>query len=162
MTESAGFDADGGVGLAVGYGIVAVALIAIGRFMAQGDARERRAAGVLFAVAVGHVAAAGFALTAAFNLDLQVAGVLVAAWAAVVAVGLRLYLPALTTQFTLLASLTGLAAALLSLIETGWSPTRSSRTPVRSSRTAGRARCSSSSPRRRGGSPSRRSSASSG
>ena len=34
---------------------------------------------------------------------------IVAAWAAVVAVGLRLYLPALTTQFTLLASLTGLA-----------------------------------------------------
>ena len=111
MTRAAGFDADGGVGLAVGYGIVAVVLIAIGRFMAQRDARERRAAGVLFAVAVGHVATAGFALTTAFNLDLQVAGVLVAAWASVVAVGLRLYLPALTTQFTLLASLTGLAAA---------------------------------------------------
>ena len=117
MTRAAGFDADGGVGLAVGYGIVAVVLIAIGRFMAQRDARERRAAGVLFAVAVGHVATAGFALTAALNVDLQVAGVLVAAWASVVAVGLRLYLPALTTQFTLLASLTGLAAALISLIE---------------------------------------------
>ena len=117
ITESAGFDADGGVGLAIGYGIVAVALIAIGRFMAQGDARKRRAAGVLFAVAVGHVATAGFALTAAFSLDLQVAGVVVAAWATVVAVALRLYLPALTTQFTLLASLTGLAAAVLSLIE---------------------------------------------
>ena len=117
MTRATGFDADGGVGLAVGYGIVAVVLIAIGRFMAQRDARERRAAGVLFAVAVGHVATAGFALTAALNVDLQVAGVLVAAWASVVAVGLRLYLPALTTQFTLLASLTGLAAALISLIE---------------------------------------------
>ena len=64
-----------------------------------------------------HVATAGFALAAAFNLDLQVAGVAVAAWASVVAVGLRLYLPALTTQFTLLASLTGLAAAVISLIE---------------------------------------------
>ncbi len=117
IAESAGFDADGGVGLAIGYGLVAVALIAIGRFMAQGDARERRAAGVLFAVAVAHVATAGYALTTAFDLDFQVAGVIVAAWAAVVAVGLRLYLPALTTQFTLLASLTGLAAALLSLIE---------------------------------------------
>ena len=117
LTRASGFDADGGVGLAIGYGIVAVALIAIGRFMAQGDARERRAAGVLFAVAVGHVATAGFALTTTFSLDFQVAGVIVAAWAAVVAVGLRLYLPALTTQFTLLASLTGLAAALLSLIE---------------------------------------------
>ena len=117
IAESAGFDADGGVGLAIGYGLVAVVLIAIGRFMAQGEARERRAAGVLFAVAVGHVATAGFALTTAFELDLQVASVLVAAWAAVVAVGLRLYLPALTTQFTLLASLTALAAATLSLIE---------------------------------------------
>ena len=72
---------------------------------------------MLFAVAVGHVATAGFALTTAFELDVQVAGVLAAAWAAVVAVALRLYLPALTTQFTLLASLTGLAAATLSLIE---------------------------------------------
>ena len=117
LTRASGFDADGGVGLAIGYGLVAVALIAIGRFMAHGDARERRAAGVLFAVAVGHVATAGFALTTALSLDFQVAGVIVAAWAAVVAVGLRLYLPALTTQFTLLVSLTGLAAALLSLIE---------------------------------------------
>ena len=115
--ESAGFDADGGVGLAIGYGLVAVVLIAIGRFMARGEARERRAAGILFALAVGHVATAGFALTTTLDLDLQVAAVIVAAWAAVVAVGLRLYLPALTTQFTLLASLTGLAAALLSLIE---------------------------------------------
>jgi hypothetical protein len=52
LTRASGFDADGGIGLAIGYGIVAVALIAIGRFMAHGDARERRAAGVLFAVAV--------------------------------------------------------------------------------------------------------------
>ena len=117
LTRSSGFDAEGGVGLAVGYGLVAIVLIAIGRFLAQGGDREHRAAGVLFAVAVGHVAAAGFALTAAFHMDLQVAGVLVAAWTAVVAIGLRLYLPALTTQFTLLASLTGLAFALLSLIE---------------------------------------------
>jgi hypothetical protein len=117
MARSSGFDADGGVGLAVGYGLIAIVLIVIGRFMSQQDPRERRAAGVLFAVAVGHVATAGFALTTAFNVDFQVAGVLVAAWATVFAVGLRLYLPALTTQFTLLASLTGLAAALLSLIE---------------------------------------------
>jgi len=117
LTRTMGFDADGGVGLAVGFGVVAAVLVAIGRFMAQGDARQRRAAGVVFAVAVGHVAAAGFALTTAFNLDFPVSGVIVAAWAAVVAVGLRLYLPALTTQFTLLASLTSLAAALLSLIE---------------------------------------------
>jgi hypothetical protein len=117
MTRLAGFDAEGGVGLAVGYGFAAIVLIAIGRFLAHGDARERRAAGVLFAVAVGHVAAAGFALTAAFHMEFWIAGVLVAAWAAVFAIGLRIYLPALTTQFTLLASLTGLAAALLTLTE---------------------------------------------
>jgi hypothetical protein len=116
LTRMAGFDADGGVGLAVGFGVVALVLVAIGRFMAQGDARQQRAAGVLFAVAVCHVGAAGLALTTAFELDFRVAGVLVAACAAVVAVGLRLYLPALTTQFTLLASLTGLSAALLSLL----------------------------------------------
>jgi hypothetical protein len=117
MTRLAGFNAEGGVGLAIGYGFAAVVLIAIGRFMAQGDARKRRAAGVLFAVAVGHVAAAGFALTAAFYLEFWIAGVVVAAWASLIAIALRIYLPTLTTQFTLLASLTGLAAALLSLIE---------------------------------------------
>ena len=117
MTRLAGFDADGGVGLAIGYGFAAIVLIGIGWFLARGEARERRAAGVLFAVAVGHVAAAGFALTAAFSMEFWSAGVVVAAWASVFAIGLRLYLPALTTQFTLLASLTGLAAALLSLIE---------------------------------------------
>ena len=44
LTRMAGFDADGGVGLAVGFGVVALVLVAIGRFMAQGDARQRRAA----------------------------------------------------------------------------------------------------------------------
>jgi hypothetical protein len=117
MTRLAGFNAEGGVGLAIGYGFAAIVLIAIGRFLAPGGARERRAAGVLFAVAVGHVAAAGFALTAAFSMEFWIGGVVVAAWATVFAVGLRIYLPALTTQFTLLASLTGLAAALLSLVE---------------------------------------------
>jgi hypothetical protein len=117
MTRLAGFDADGGVGLAIGYGFAAIVLVGIGWLMARGDARGRRAAGVLFAVAVGHVAAAGFALTAAFSMEFWIAGVVVAAWASVVAIGLRLYLPALTTQFTLLVSLTGLAASLLSLIE---------------------------------------------
>ena len=112
---------------------------------------------------MGHVATAGFALTTAFSLDFQVAGVIVAAWAAVVAVGLRLYLPALTTQFTLLASLTGLAAALLSLIEhlvvpeTVFTDSGASRPERRAERAA-----SSSSPARRGGLPSRPSSASSG
>jgi hypothetical protein len=117
LVRIAGFDADGGIAMAIGFGIVAAVLIAIGRYLVRGDARQRRAAGVLFAVAVGHVATAGVALTAALDIDFAVAGVIVGALSVVVATALRLYHPALLTQFALLASLTGLAAAVLSAIE---------------------------------------------
>ena len=117
LARAAGFDAEDGIPLAVGYGVVAIVLVAIGRFLAQGNDRQRRAAGAVFAVAVGHVAAAAVAATGAAYIGYPLSGVVIAGWSALIAGGLRLYLPALTTQATLLASLTALAAAVLSTIE---------------------------------------------
>jgi hypothetical protein len=122
LTRAFGFDAEPGMGLAVGYGLVALVLVIAGAALATGDARRRRAGGVLFAVAVGQVAAAGVALTGALDVAYPLAGVMVAAAATIVAVALRMSLPALTTQATLLASLTGLAAAMISVVEDAFVP----------------------------------------
>jgi hypothetical protein len=117
VVRSAGFDSNNGVPLGVAFGLVAVGLILIGRALTEGDARQRRAAGVLFVVAVSHAATAAWWLTTGLEIDVTVAGVIIGAVAVAVATGLRLYHPALTTQFALLASLTGLSAALLSLLD---------------------------------------------
>jgi hypothetical protein len=103
--------------LAVGFALAALALTGIGVFLRTGDARRGRAAGVVFAVAVGHAAAAGAALAATYDLQFQLASLVAALVATAVAVGLRGLHPSVMTQFSLLASLTGLGGAILAWVE---------------------------------------------
>jgi hypothetical protein len=117
LIRTAGLGSDGDAGLAIGFGLAAAVLAGIGLYLRRGDPRQRRAAGVMLAVAVGHAAAAAAALTATLGVDFPASGVIVALIAACVAVWLRVLHPAVLTQFALLASLTGLAAGVLSWIE---------------------------------------------
>ena len=96
-----------------GMAIAAVALILIGLMLRRGDARRRRATGVAFLAAVAYVAAAVTALVARADLDGVVVGIVVAASALIAAAVLRRIHPALLTQVGLLASVTGLGAAIL-------------------------------------------------
>jgi hypothetical protein len=108
--------------MTIGSAVAAVALAAIGMYLRNGDARRRRAAGVMFALAVLQVGVAGAALGSMANLDWPGAGVVGATAATAAAVGARLLHPALLTQVALLASGTSYAALLIGWLETVFFP----------------------------------------
>jgi hypothetical protein len=89
----------------------------------RGDARRRRAAGVFFAVAVGSAFLSGVGLGNAMGLRSELVSVIASLVATGAALAFRWIQPALLTQATLLAAVTGLAAASLgwfrSLIDPG-------------------------------------------
>jgi hypothetical protein len=101
--------------LAVGVGamVAAMVLAALGIGLMKGDARRRRAAGVIFAIAVLHFGVAGTALAAGARLEWPVSGVVGTGVATLVAIVLRLLHASLLTQAALLAGITSLAAVSL-------------------------------------------------
>jgi hypothetical protein len=116
------------VPLAVGWTVGAVVLAAVGFGLTRGDARRRRAAGVLFALAVLHSGLAAMALAAQATLPSPpVFGIAIIGTgvATIVAIGLRMLHAALLTQVALLASVTSFALAILSWLENTVAPGRS-------------------------------------
>jgi hypothetical protein len=103
--------------IAIGSTVAAIALALFAMTLIGGDARRRRAAGVLLAVAVVHVGAAGAAFGSAMGLGWPASGVVGALAATLAAVGFRLIHASLLTQVALLAGMTSFAALLLSWLE---------------------------------------------
>lgn len=114
LVRTAGFGPNAELTMTLGLGAAAVVLTVIGLVLRRGDERRRRASGVVFAVSVAQAAGAGAGIAMLLDVGPEVVGVVVALIAAAVAVGHRLVQPALLTQLTMLAALTGLAAAILS------------------------------------------------
>ena len=110
------------VTLAVGASVAAIGLALLGFGLRSGDERRRRAAGVMFATAVVHIAGAGAAAASAANIGWPAAGAIGTALATVAAVGFRLLHPAMLTQFALLGSGTTFAGLLLSWLESSFIP----------------------------------------
>ncbi len=98
----------------VGGLIAAVVLIAIGVVLRRGDERRARSAGVCFMVAVPYAGAGITSLAVSTGLDFPSAGLVGAAAALAVAIGLRRFHPAVLTQVGLIGSVTVLSAAFLS------------------------------------------------
>jgi hypothetical protein len=100
-----------------GLTLAALALFGLGVFLAGGDRRRRRGAGIAFVMTTTLAAgAAAFLVQMDFlrnSFQDQAPGILIAIVAAAVAAGLRRLLPAVTTQFGLIAALAGLAGAIL-------------------------------------------------
>ena len=108
--------------VAVGAGIAALVVAGLGRFLRGRGVRERRAAGVAFAVAASSVAACVGSLTVAGQLD-PLIGTIVAALAGLAAsVAARLVLPSVVTQAAVLTWLTALAASILAWLNATISP----------------------------------------
>jgi hypothetical protein len=105
----------------VGFGIAAAALVILGFVLRNGDARQRRAAGVAFVGATSYAAAATAALVEP-NVDGDILALIVGFVALLVAAVLRRLHPALTTEFGLLGAVTGFGAAAMSWIERSISP----------------------------------------
>lgn len=103
--------------IAIGSTVAAIALALFATTLIRGDARRRRAAGVLLPVAVAHVGAAGAAFASAATIGWPAAGVAGALVATIAAVGFRRIHASLLTQVALLASITSFAALLLSWLE---------------------------------------------
>jgi uncharacterized membrane protein len=103
--------------LTIGMAVAAIALTAFGVIVRNGDARRRRAAGVMFALAVAHVGAAVAAGAEGSGLGWPATGVIAAAVATVAAFGYRLFHPSLLTQLAILTSLTTFAGLALSWLE---------------------------------------------
>lgn len=99
----------------------ALAMFGFGLFLARGDRRRHRAAGVAFlaTIVLATGSAAYVVQTDALRNTLQdqAPGVLIALVAVLVAAGLRRVLPAVTTQVGLLLSLTSLWAAVLGWVQ---------------------------------------------
>ena len=104
--------------------LAAVAITVVALRLRLGGSRRRRAAGVFLAVAVGCVTVAGFAIGNWTGLTFQPVAVLATAAASLAAIGARRIQPALVTQATLLAALTGFAGALLGWLELVADPQR--------------------------------------
>jgi hypothetical protein len=111
--------------IAIGSTVAATALALFATTLIRGDARRQRAAGVLLAVAVAHVGAAGAAFASAAGIGWPAAGVAGALVATIAAVGFRRIHASLLTQVALLASITSFAALLLSWLESVVVPRRS-------------------------------------
>jgi hypothetical protein len=103
--------------MTTGPAAAAVALALFGLYLRSGDARRRRAAGVMFALAVLHVGVAGASLGSMASLGWPAVGVVGAAVATVAAIGVRLLHPALLTQVALLASITSFAGLSISWLQ---------------------------------------------
>ncbi len=103
--------------ITIGMAVAAIALTVCGTFLRKGDARRRRATGVVFALAVVHVAAAVAAGAEGSGFGWPAVGAIGAAVAALAAFGYRLLHPSLLTQVALLASVTSFAGLLLSWLE---------------------------------------------
>jgi hypothetical protein len=105
----------------------ALVTFGLGLFLARGDRRRRRGAGVAFLVTTFLAAgSAAYLVQLDFlinTLQGQAPGVLIALVAVVVAAGLRRVLPAVATQVGLVLTLTGLAGAILSWVSSIVYPT---------------------------------------
>lgn len=103
--------------LAVGTGIQAVALLAIGYGLHRGDRRRQRAAGVAFLFAVIHAGAAGGLAWEAAGVGWPASGVMASVAALGVAIVARLIHPALLTQTAVLGSVTCFSGTVLVWLE---------------------------------------------
>lgn len=117
VRSSAGIEGRSFLTLTIGMAVAAVALTACGLFLRRGDARRHRAAGVVFALAVVHIAAAVAAGAEGSGFRWPAVGAIGAGVATLAAIGYRLLHPSLLTQGALLASLTTFAGLLLSWLE---------------------------------------------
>lgn len=108
---------EGDMILAVGSGIQAVILFAVGLTLLRGDARRRRAAGVAFLVATGHAGAAAAFGAQAVGVEGVTVAVIGSVVALLVATLARRVHPALTTQVAMLGALTCLSISLLTLAQ---------------------------------------------
>ena len=117
LARTVRFDSGDSMLLAVGLAVLSAALVAVGLFLRGGSVRQRRAAGVVFAVSVCHAAAAAIALTVEFSIEAPPAGLVAGLVATALAIALRIRHPVLVTQLTMLGAMTGLAAAALNVIE---------------------------------------------
>jgi hypothetical protein len=107
----------GSLTITVGMMVAALALTLCGVVLRTGDARRRRAAGVVFALAVLHVGAAVAAGAEGSGFGWPAIGVIAGAVATLAAFGYRLLHPSLLTQVAFLASLTSFAGVTLSWLE---------------------------------------------
>ena len=107
----------GSLTITIGMMVAALALTLCGVVLRTGDARRRRAAGVVFALAVVHVGAAVAAGAEGSGFGWPAIGVIAGAVATLAAFGYRLLHPSLLTQVALLASLTSFAGVTLSWLE---------------------------------------------
>lgn len=100
-----------------GLTLAALVMFGLGVFLAGGDSRRRREAGTAFVMTTTLAAgAAAFFVQLDFlinRLQGQAPAILITIVAVAVAAGLRRLLPAVTTQFGLIAALAGLAGAIL-------------------------------------------------
>jgi hypothetical protein len=117
VRSSAGIEGRSFLTLTIGMAVAAIALTACGLFLRRGDARRHRAAGVVFALAVVHIAAAVAAGAEGSGFRWPAVGAIGAGVATLAAIGYRLLHPSLLTQGALLASLTTFAGLLLSWLE---------------------------------------------
>ncbi len=117
VRSSAGIEGQSFLTLTIGMAVAAIALTACGLFLRRGDARRHRAAGVVFALAVVHVAAAVAAGAEGSGFGWPAVGAIGAGVATLAAFGYRLIHPSLLTQVALLASATSFAGLLLSWLE---------------------------------------------
>lgn len=113
---------DGDRTLAAGQAIGA-AIAALGALWLQrGDARRRRAAGVLYFISTGGVFGAGLWFGSASSFQPEFVPVFAGALASVVAAAFRVLHRALTTHVGLLLTVTGLAAATLGWLQAAADP----------------------------------------
>jgi hypothetical protein len=99
--------------LTAGTAAAAGVMAGLGGFLARGDARRRRGAGVSFLAATGLAAGAAAFLIQLLGFAGSASGIFVAGVAVAVAAILRRLLPAVATQLGLLVALTGLVSASL-------------------------------------------------
>ena len=117
VRSSSGIEGRSFLTLTIGMAVAAIALTATGLFLRRGDARRHRAAGLVFALAVVHVAAAVAAGAEGSGFGWPAVGALGAGVATLAAFGYRLIHPSLLTQVALLISGTSFAGLLLSWLE---------------------------------------------
>lgn len=115
--RAAGSVERGSLTITVGMAVAALALTLCGVLLRTGDARRRRAAGVVFALAVVHVGSAVAAGAEGSGFGWPAIAVIAAAIATLAALGYRLLHPSLLTQVAFLASLTSFAGVSLSWLE---------------------------------------------
>lgn len=108
--------------LTLGTAAAAIVMAGLGVVLMRGDARRRRAAGAAFFAAVTLAAGATQFVVLLISVSGTMGGLIVAGVAAAAATVLRRMLPAITTQIGLLASLTGLAAASLAVLQETFVP----------------------------------------